>query len=141
MASPRRLITRVAVAASALAMVAGLMYAVYATDRAKARLAQVSEASARCAKLRPAMSREEVIQIMGPPLKQYDVRPEGKEGEVAFRELIFALPGSRQPAYVDFDPESLRAVEVSCGPGFHLVLPPSEVLKVRAAAASVVRDK
>lgn len=95
-------------------MIGGVIYSGYLTDRARDALDRAAEVKQRCARMRPRMTRDEVIQLMGPPLKEYDVRPEGKQGPDLYKEMIFRMPMSAQPAYVDFDLATSRAVEISC---------------------------
>jgi len=70
------------------------------------------------------MTREEVIQIMGPPLKEYDVRPDGKTSEALYREMLFKFPTDMLPKpYVDLDIRSQRVVEVFCTDRAHITMP------------------
>jgi hypothetical protein len=109
---PKTIIAFVAVVVGL--MIGGVIYSGYLTDRARDALDRAAEVKQRCSRMRPRMTRDEVIQLMGPPLKEYDVRPEGKQGPALYREMIFRMPMASQPAYVDFELETSRAVEISC---------------------------
>ena len=128
------------IAVSAVAMIAGMVYSTYAVDRTKARLDERIEAGRQCMRLRPAMTRDEVIQVMGQPLKQYDVRPDGKEGDAVFREFIYPVPAPGQAAYVDFDIETMRAVEIFCRPDFRLSLGAAGLERIKAGQAIPAAD-
>jgi hypothetical protein len=100
-----------------------VIYVGYQTDRAREDLDRAADVKQRCTRLRLTMTRDEVIQLMGQPLKEYDVRPEGKGGPAIYKELLFNMPMSSQPAYTDFDLDTSRVVEISCNRAYTISLP------------------
>lgn len=121
------------VGVSALAMLAGLIYMNVAAEKSQTDLKATLEDGLRCERLRPAMTRDEVMQIMGPPSKEYDVKPEGRGGEAMVREMLYPAAGAKEPAFVDLDPASARVIEINCRSGYRLTASSGEIEKVLAA--------
>ena len=105
-----------------------LAYNVYLrsrSERLKFSADTLHEFSTHCDRLRLRMTRDEVIEIMGPPTKEYDVRPQGKATDALYRELLYTLPGAHQSPYVDLQIATRRAVEIFCTENNHTTLPMS----------------
>jgi hypothetical protein len=102
-------------------------------ESARLEMAAGMERATQCHRVGLKMTRDEVIQLMGPPLKEYEVKPAGKTTEALFKEMIFRMPMTTQPAYVDFDLIAQRAIEINCGANYHINLPPSEVARMQEA--------
>ena len=113
-------------AACLAAMIAGLIYVSYTADQRKAALERAAEVKQRCGRLRLRMTREEAVELMGQPIKEYNVRPLGKAGPALFEEMLFDMPLSTLPAYVDLDLETSRVVEIYCNQGYDMALPISQ---------------
>ena len=118
---------------SALGMVAGLLYMNVTAEKSQSELKATLEDGLRCERLRPTMTRDEVMQVMGPPAKEYDVKPEGKDGDAMVREMLYPALGAKEPAFVDLDPASARVIEINCRSGYRLTASSGEIEKVLAA--------
>ncbi|MBI3551524.1 MAG: hypothetical protein HY077_03330 [Elusimicrobia bacterium] len=95
---------------------------------------RLADALSRCGRLRLGMTRDEIVAVMGPPRKEYEVRPAGKGSQALFREMLFTLPvPTPQAPYVDLQLKTERAVEIYCTQNSHVVLPDE-------AQADLVRD-
>ena len=98
-------------------------YFQYKYDRTKANVTRALESMGRCRQLGLRMERQDVLQIMGPAVKEYDVRPSGKGSEVLYHEMLFRSPTpTMTPPYVDVDIASNRVIEIFCSEHVHLVL-------------------
>ena len=91
---------------------AGYTHFKFKVDEVKEEFARGMEVLHQCGRLRLTMSRDDVIQLMGQPMKEYGVRPGGKNTNVLYTEMLFNVPLARQPAYVDLELETARVVEI-----------------------------
>src|SRR6185369_3627308 len=79
-------------AATLLGMGAWVGYGAHDADRTRDLIKTMAASSDRCGKLTLGMTRDEVIRVMGPPAKQYAVRPDGKSGDVQVLEMLYPMP-------------------------------------------------
>src|SRR5882672_9791145 len=98
------------------------MYVRYRAELITTDSKKVLEAVATCGRLHLLMTREEVLEIMGPALKEYDVRP-SPGAQAYFREMLFKFPNTAQHApYVDLDPQTSKVTEIFCTDRNHVFL-------------------
>ncbi len=120
---PRYLKLQMALFAACMAAaIGGMIYFSYLSDRSMEVVNRGAEVMRRCTRLRLKMTRDEAIQLMGPPLKEYEVRPQGKERAALYKEMIFKMPLSGQPAYVDLDLDTSRVIEIFCSQNANISL-------------------
>ena len=99
-------------------------YVKFKAEQAKMEMDRTLEIIAQCDRVHLRMTREEVIELMGLPFKEYDVRPSARSGDPFFREMLYLLPTkTTQAPYVDLESETRRVVEIYCTERNHVSMP------------------
>ena len=110
----------------------GYFYFKIKTDGVRDEFERANEILHQCKRIQLRMTRDDVIQLLGRPLKEYNVRPQGAAGGVHFKELLYNMPLSNRPAYVDLELETSRVVEAFCNEDAHISMPFTAQSELRA---------